>query len=328
MPTVTLANSQTFQCNADQTLLEAATTQGISLEYSCRTGRCGVCKARVVSGTTQLARVDYILSEAEISDGYILTCCNTALSDIKIDIEDLSGLGLLEAKIIPIRIEKLLMLSADVIEVTLRTPPKSRLSYLPGQYIQVIAGNGLRRSYSLANAPRQDGSISIQIRKFQNGKMSRYWFEEAQVNDLLRLEGPLGTFFLRESNASNLILLATGTGIAPIKAFLEELAATPQKNTYRAIHVYWGGRTEKDHYWSPNLSEIKARFTPLVSRSSNGGIFQGYVQDAVLRDDINLPDSVVYACGSEFMINSARKALINAGLPAKCFYSDAFVISN
>lgn len=267
------------------------------------------------------------MNEEDLSKNLILTCCRTALTDIELDIEDLGELAKFQTKTLPCRVDSLNFLSEDVVEVTLRTPPTSRLAYLPGQYVDMIGKNGLRRSYSIANVPREDGKITLQIRKVETGQMSKYWFEEAAANDLLRMEGPLGTFCLRNSNASQLILLATGTGIAPIKAMLEQLAVKPALNTYQQIHLYWGGRTVQDIYWSPDFPCLSIRFVPVLSRTNAWSGAKGYVQNAVLTDKLHLGDAVVYACGSEVMIKSARDQLTLAGLNAKNFYSDAFVSS-
>ena len=133
----------------------------------------------------------------------------------------------------------------------LRLPPTSALEFLPGQYIEVIGAEGLRRSYSIANAPRADKQIELHIREVPDGAMSRYWFREAKLNDLLRLRGPLGTFFLRGQAGKHLVLLATGTGIAPVKAILEGLSAMPADAQPRSVTVYWGCRGPEDHYWQP-----------------------------------------------------------------------------
>ena len=328
MPTVTLSNARTFDCQPEQTLLEAARTQGVALEHSCRTGRCGSCKTQVLDGVTAPVKAEESLSADEQAAGFILTSCRTAVTDVSLDIEDLGELGNIETRTLPCRIDSLSLITDDVIEVTLRTPPTSHLTYLPGQYIDVIGKGGLRRSYSIANAPRDDGKLTLQIRKVPNGEMSHYWFDEAKANDLLRLEGPLGTFCLRPSQASQLVLLATGTGIAPIRAMLEQLAANPASNTYRQIHVYWGGRTEKDLYWTADYPALPLRFVPALSRSPDSAGAKGYVQDVALADGIDLKNAVVYACGSESMITSAKSKLVAAGLNPKNFHSDAFVSSN
>lgn len=250
-------------------MLESARSQGIALEHSCRTGRCGICKARVTEGATSAIKPEESLTEQEKSEGVILTCCRSATSDLQLNIEDLGELGQLQVRTLPCRISDIHHLSSDVIEVVLRTPPNSRFDYLAGQYVDMTGKDGLRRSYSIANAPREDGKVTLQIRKVENGQMSHYWFNEAKSNDLLRLEGPLGTFCLRKTKASTLILLATGTGIAPLKAILEQLSASPHPNPYSQIHIYWGGRTERDLYWLPDFPDIQFHYTPVLSRSSS-----------------------------------------------------------
>jgi CDP-4-dehydro-6-deoxyglucose reductase len=328
MSAVTLTNATIFQSQDGKSILESARQQGIALEHSCRTGRCGVCKAKVISGDSEVLQAEESLTAEDEADGFILTCCRAAKTDLQLDIEDLGELGSIQTKTLPCRIDSLRLLSDDVVEVVLRTPPASRLVYLPGQYVDMIGKDGLRRSYSIANAPREDGKITLQIRKVEQGKMSQYWFKEAKTNDLLRMEGPLGTFCLRNSNAPQLILLATGTGIAPVKAMLEQLATTPEANAYSHIHLYWGGRTEQDIYWQPDFESLPLTFTPVLSRTPDWQGRKGYIQQAVIDDGHNLSDAVVYACGSEAMIHSAHEQLVAAGLNNKHFYSDAFVSSN
>ena len=325
---VTLTNATTFQSQDGVSILESARQQGKALAHSCRTGRCGVCKAKVVSGESEVLQAEESLSAEDEASGFILTCCRAAKTNLQLDIEDLGELGSIQIKTLPCRIDSLQVLSNDVVEVVLRTPPASQLEYLPGQYVEMIGKDGLRRSYSVANAPREDGEISLQIRRVEQGLMSYYWFEEAKANDLLRLEGPMGTFCLRDSHASSLILLATGTGIAPIKAILEQLAATPEANTYNHIYLYWGGRVERDIYWQPDFDSLPLTFTPVLSRTPDWQGRKGYIQQAVMDDGHNLSNAVVYACGSAAMIHSAHEQLTSAGLNSKHFYSDAFVSSS
>jgi CDP-4-dehydro-6-deoxyglucose reductase, E3 len=327
MAIVTLSNRTHFDCHPEQTILEAARQQGIALEHSCRTGKCGACKTLTVNGETVAVKPETCLTSEQLAAGYILTCCRTAKTPVQLDIEDLGELGKLQAKTLPCRIDQLQLLTDNVIEVTLRTPPTSKLAYVSGQYVDMIGKDGLRRSYSIANAPREDGKLTLQISKVPDGEMSHYWFCEAKANDLLRLEGPLGTFSLRKTKAKQLILLATGTGIAPIKALLEQLTAATQ-HAFNNIHLYWGGRVEEDIYWHPRFPALPLKFSPVLSRNPEWSGHKGYVQHAVLQDVPTLSDAVVYACGSEAMINSAHVDLIAAGLNSKNFFSDAFVSSN
>jgi CDP-4-dehydro-6-deoxyglucose reductase len=328
MPTVTLANKKQFECQSDTTILASAKHQGLQLEYSCRSGRCGVCKARVISGSTRSIQEEENLTEEDRGNNIILTCCRSAETDVSLDIEDLGRLANIETKTLPCRIDNILLLAADVVHVTLRLPPNNKLSYLPGQYIDLIKGD-VRRSYSIANAPRDDEKLEIEVRKVADGIMSDYFFTKARENDLLRLEGPLGTFCLRDTEMENIIFLATGTGIAPVRAMLEELATDPELALRKNIHVYWGGRFREDIYWAPHFANIHLIFHPVLSQPDGGWIGRtGYVQDAVVEDVIALGDSVVYACGSEDMIESAKESLCRNGLSQKHFYSDAFVSSN
>lgn len=329
MPTITLANRKSFIADQERTLLESAKSQGVVLEYSCRTGRCGVCKAKVLQGSTSVMQGEQGLSEAELAMGFILTCCRSALSDLELDVDDLGDLADIQPKTLPCRIDSIDMVAADVIKIILRTPPNNSLRYLAGQYIDILGKEGVRRSYSLANARRADGKLELHVRHVPQGVMSQYWFGGAQSNDLLRLEGPLGTFSLRNTKPSNLIFLATGTGIAPVKAMLETLETESHQLAGKKIYIYWGGRTESDLYWSPQLLQLNLNFIPVLSRADAQWVGRtGYVQDALLADSIDFADAVVYACGSDAMIHSAREQLLAVGLPSKNFYSDAFVSSN
>lgn len=307
-------------------MLDSAKAAGITLQYSCRTGRCGVCKTTVLRGETEAFREETSLTAEERTAGMILTCCRHVVSEVEIDAEDLGALGDIVVKTLPCRIDSLARLADNVVEVVLRVPPTGKFNYLPGQYLDVIGEGGLRRSYSIANAQRKDGKLELHIRKVEQGMMSNYWFGSAKQNDLLRLEGPLGTFCLRDKEAGTIVFLATGTGIAPVKAMLEHLLGNHELATGKKIYVYWGGRTPGDIYWTPQLEGLNVEFIPVLSRvHADWPGRTGYVQKALLEDGIELADAVIYACGSEDMIHSARDALTAAGLPAKHFYSDAFV---
>jgi len=329
MSTVTLSNGKTFLCEPGATLLDSAKKHNIVLEYSCRSGRCGACKAHVVGATEVIRHDESILSNEDAVSGCILTCCRTALGDVSLDIEDLGQFAEIKSKTLPCRVDSFKRLADDVVEVVLRLPPKDPLNYIPGQYVDIIGKNGVRRSYSIANAPRQDGRLELQIRQVDGGILSQYWFEELAVNDLLRLEGPQGTFALRDASPKNLVFLATGTGIAPVKAILEQLKANPDQVVNKNVKVYWGGRHSKDIYWQPELGSLAISFIPVLSHPDGGWEGRtGYVQDALEDDCVDLADSVVYACGSEHMIHSAKEKLVMLGLPRRNFYSDAFVSSN
>jgi CDP-4-dehydro-6-deoxyglucose reductase, E3 len=317
-----------FHQTDGQTVLDAAAKAGISLPYSCKTGRCSTCKCKVLSGQSKGMVDELGLTAAEKAQGFILGCVRSASTDMLIEVEDLGDQIIPEVKTLPARISSLEKLAPDVLSVKLRFPPNTLLTYLAGQYIDVIAPGGLRRSYSVANAPTADNQLQLHIRAVQGGAMSDYWFNHARVNDLVRINGPLGSFFMRPLTGLHLIFLATGTGIAPVKAMLEQLANAQALDQPLSITVYWGGREPQDLYVNPCQWHPATRYVPVLSRAPDGWVgARGYVQKELLTDAPDLTHTVVYACGSDAMIQSAKATLIKEGLPDKRFYSDAFVPS-
>jgi CDP-4-dehydro-6-deoxyglucose reductase len=195
---------------------------------------------------------------------------------------------------------------------------------LSGQYVNFIKDD-YKRSYSVANHNKSSNLVFF-IKRYQGGLFSNYLFNEAKVNDLLRIEGPIGTFFLRNTDKDNIIFLATGTGIAPVKAILEQMNEDNTGLLNKNIFLFFGGRFSEDLFWKPEFTNINVTFIPVLSRNEEGWDGSiGYVQDILLSKSINLSDAVVYACGSEKMINDSSKVLIQNGLSEDSFYSDAFV---
>lgn len=323
MPKVTLSNGTSFKCASSQSILDAAKANKIAIEYSCSNGRCGVCVAPLTQGKTKLIMNNEVI-ESDLGEGNILTCCSSPVTDISLGIEDLNGIDFTPSITLPCRIHSLSLVNEDVMEVVLRIPPNSNFNFLPGQYIDLIYGD-IRRSYSIANKRREDKKLFLNIKKVKTGQMSNYLFQEARLENLLRFEGPLGTFSFRSDSSKNIVFLATGTGIAPVRAILEDL---DERKLNKNIFVIWGGRNSKDLYWNPcNLSN-KINYIPVLSRQLDWDGVKGYVQDALLALNLDLSTTTVYACGSEMMIKDALKLLIGSGLPKNRFYSDAFISSS
>lgn len=328
MQRITLSSGQSYSADIDESILNAATRSDISLPYSCKTGRCSTCKGKVLSGETKALQEEIGLSAAEKAEGLILTCVRTAKTDISLEVEDLSGVILPVALTLPCRINSTNKMAPDVVQVKLRLPPNSNFSYIPGQYIDVIGPQGVRRSYSIANAGFTDKQLELHIREVDGGAMSQYWFSQAKGNDLLRLNGPLGTFFLRDVAGLDLIFLATGTGIAPVKAMLESMNDLHTEKQPRSVTILWGGRTQQDLYFDVKMIPGRFSFVPVLSRANaqwTGAC--GYIQNALLDVMPDLSQAAVYACGSDVMIRDAQTKLTTAGLPTNRFYSDAFVCS-
>lgn len=328
-PQILLANGHHCPSIPGKSLLESAAQAGLVLEHSCRTGRCGACKTRLLNGSVEPVLALNCLSEDEREAGWVLTCASRATSDVTLDTEDLGALADLTVRTLPARIDELERLSDSVMLVRLRLPPNHGFRYLPGQYVNLIGPGGLKRAYSIANAPSPDGKLEFHIKRIAEGQMSRYWFDEAKANDLLRFEGPRGSFFLRPTAGVKLLLLATGTGYAPIQALLQALGQRPAAEQPATVQLIWGGRAPADFYRQP--PELPPHcptltYTPTLSQPDAGWRGdRGYVQDVVLRSQPDLGNTWVYACGSDAMIASAKKSLTQAGLPSRQFLSDAFV---
>lgn len=325
---VTLNSGKFFNIKSGASILDAAELGRLQLPYSCRTGRCSTCRCKVISGETEVLQEEVGLSDAEKNEGWILSCVRTAVTDLNLEVEDLGGVVLPEVKTLPCRINSIDKLAPDVVRVVLRWPSTADFSFIPGQYIDVIGPGAVRRSYSLANASLADKQLELHIRSVHGGTMSQYWFEQAKVNDLLRLNGPMGTFFLRDVAGLDLVFLATGTGIAPVKAMLESMHDFAAEQQPRNVTVLWGGRTQQDLYFDVAGIPGRFNFIPVLSRADplwTGA--RGYVQQALLAALPDLSQAAVYACGSDAMIRDAQTTLTAAGLPTSRFYSDAFVCS-
>lgn len=328
MPVITLSSGEQFETQAGETLLAASERAGKGIAYSCRNGRCSACRCRVLGGDSIALYPESGLSEQERGQGWILGCVRAPHGDMAIEPATPAGLALPPRQTLPCRIHRLQALAPDVLQVTLRLPPSSTFRFLPGQHIEVIGQGGVRRSYSLANASAAEHLLELHVREVPCGEMSRYWFGQAREGDLLRLNGPLGTNFLRDIVGKELVFLATGTGIAPVKSMLAGLQGTPVQERPNSVVLYWGGRTPADLYWDASEAAMLDRFVPVLSNPPaawRGA--RGHVQQVQLAECAGLSNTVVYACGSERMIHSAKEALLAAGLPPTRFLADAFVCS-
>ena len=320
---VTTINNLRFEAAPSKSILSSAMDHGIVFQYSCKNGQCGVCKTTLLEGEVTVIQAQLGLTEEERKKKKILTCCCAPASDIFIDAEDLTALKGIKVKTLPVRISQLKLFSSHILEVTLRFPPSADFEFLEGQYLDVI-WKGIRRSYSIASSSTEQ-DVTLLVKKVRDGQMSDYWFNQANENDLLRIEGPKGTFFLRNQNA-HLVLLATGTGIAPIIAMLKKMDEAKDFHQINPIRLYWGNRQQSDFIWSPEFKELKVDVEYVLSGNDKDWHGKkGYVQDVALTEVKGLQHTDVYACGSNNMILSAKQLFIEAGLEEKNFFSDAFV---
>jgi CDP-4-dehydro-6-deoxyglucose reductase len=298
-------------------ILDDAIAQSIYLEHSCKSGDCGVCTADVISGLVTNGK------GKTVSSGIVLTCQSRAESNLILKTNYFPELSRIKQLTVPCKVASINYVTDDIIILTFRFPPSVKFEYLPGQYID-LSFNGIKRSYSIANTNVITKDIELHIRRVPEGKMSTLIFGQVKENQLMRMEGPKGTFFVRD-NIKPLIFLATGTGIAPIKSIVEKLVHSGDE---REIHIYWGMQYKDELYCTEllNLAEIyrHINFTPVLSREETYIGCKGYVQDIVCDTYDSLAKFEVYACGSLNMINDAAKKFKERQLPSESFHSDAF----
>ncbi|MBC3886530.1 CDP-6-deoxy-delta-3,4-glucoseen reductase [Undibacterium griseum] len=328
--TVTPSGHQ-FSCEADETVLNAALRAGIGLPYGCKNGACGSCKGKIIAGSVAHGHHQQrALPELEAAQGMSLFCCAKPQSDLTIEAREIVASGEYPVKKMPTRIAKLEKLSDDVMLIALQLPANERLQYRAGQYIEFMLRDGKRRSYSMANAPHNDEHITLHIRHMPGGLFTDQVFSTMKERDILRFEGPHGSFFLREDSDKPVILLASGTGFAPVKAIMEHLIYLESP---RPVTLYWGGRRPADLYmnalceeWAGKLPHFK--YVPVISNAAGDDHWTGrtgFVHQAVMQDFPDLSGHQVYACGAPVVIESAQRDFVaQCQLPKEEFFADSF----
>jgi CDP-4-dehydro-6-deoxyglucose reductase len=330
---VTLKPSgHSYEVAEGQNILQAGLDAGNSMPYSCRTGVCRTCR-----GTLREGKVDYgmvhptYLPDSDKAKGYALLCQAQPLSDVVIEVRELEGLAGIRVRTVPCRVAKIERPAPDVAVLSLRLPMNENMLFLAGQYVDFLLKDGKRRSYSIASKPVPEGVTAIQlhVRHTPGGAFTDHVFNTMKERDILRFEGPLGTFYLREDSDKPIVMVASGTGFAPIKAMCEVALG---KGMERPITLYWGCRVKRDLYmldvpaaWQhPNL-----RFVPVLSDPTPECQWigrTGFVHRAVMEDFPDLSGHQVYACGAPVMVDAARADFsAKCGLVAEEFFADSFL---
>jgi CDP-4-dehydro-6-deoxyglucose reductase len=326
-------SDHSFTCADGDTVLQAATAADLTIPYGCRNGACGTCKGRILAGTVDYgAHQASTLTDAEKAQGLALFCCAKPTSDLVIEVKEVRRAGDIQVRRLPCRIESIDKPAPDVAIVRLKLPANERLQFLAGQYVDFLLKDGRRRSFSLATAPHDDALLELHVRHVAGGLFTDALFNEYKGREILRLEGPLGTFYLREDSDKPIILVAGGTGFAPIKAIIEH-ALHHRIDQHRPMVLYWGARAKRDLYL-PDLpgtwQQASAGFTfiPVLSDPAADDAWPGrtgFVHQAVLDDFADLSGYQVYACGGPAMIDVARSTFTEMrGLPVDQFFADSF----
>ncbi|HRJ51758.1 MAG TPA: CDP-6-deoxy-delta-3,4-glucoseen reductase [Candidatus Thiothrix moscowensis] len=325
-------SGHTFNVETSETILDAGLRQGVALPYGCRGGVCGSCAATVLSG-----QVHYPFGEPQglapydEERGKAFLCMAGALSDLELDSPQVGAEPDIEVKTLPVRVEKMRKLADDVMELTLKLPASERLRFRAGQYINILLKDGKQRGFSLANAPFNDQMLELHVRHVPGGQFTSHVFNEMKEKALLRIQGPLGSFYIHESSRP-LILMGGGTGFAPLKGMLEQLM---EQGLDKPVYLYWGVRAKADLYLHSVVRSWVARhpqltYIPVLSAPQADDHWEGrtgWVHEAVVADFADLSGHDVYMSGPPPMIHAAKTAFLAHGLPEAQLYSDSFDFS-
>ncbi|MBC7204742.1 MAG: CDP-6-deoxy-delta-3,4-glucoseen reductase [Pusillimonas sp.] len=330
------SNGKEFDASPGQNILAAALDAGISLHYSCRSGLCGACQCKILKGDIDHgdASLAYLTAEKR-ADGYAMLCQATARSDLVLDAQELSGFDGVKPRITPCRVAKLERVANDVMVLTIRTPMNENLLFVAGQYVDFLFPDGKTRSYSIASIPSAQGvtQLELHIRHMPGGLFTDHVFSKMKIRELLTMEGPFGTFYVRENSDRPMVFVASGTGFAPIKSMLSVIFAKGL-NQQRSINFYWGGRTRDSLYmhdlvaqWADEHENFK--YIPVLSEATEACSWTGRVGNvhlAVMEDFPDLSGYQVYACGAPAMVNAAKHDFIEkCNLPEGEFFADEFL---
>jgi len=327
-------SNRSFEVEGGETVLAAGIRQGINLPYGCKDGACGSCKCKKLSGqVTHGTHQQKALSDVEEAQGFVLTCCAVANTDLVLESRQVSAEGAFPIRKMPTRVSLMEKKSDDVMRLLLQMPASEPFHYHAGQYIEFLLQGGARRSYSMANAEHTlgtGGGLELHVRHMPGGLFTDPVFQSMKVRDILRIEGPFGSFYLREDSVKPIIFLASGTGFAPIKAIIEHMQF---KGVTRSATLYWGGRRPTDLYmddWvrARQLEMPNLHYVPVISDALPADHWTGrtgFVHQAVLQDVPELCNHQVYACGAPIVVDSAQRDCLRAGLPPDEFFADSFI---
>lgn len=319
-----------FTVEDGETVLKAGLRQHLALPFGCQSGACGSCRVRLLDGEVEYPKehqpAPAALSADEIKARYMLMCLAKPKTDLRLELHQPARLDELRPRQLPCRVMSKTMLSHDVIGLTLKLPKGRRFGYLPGQYIDFLLADGRRRSFSLANAPDYS-SLELHLRVTPQGRFAHWVLNDMPDKAILQFEGPLGAFYIREDSARPILLMAGGTGFAPIKSMIEDLLA---RGVQRSMHLFWGARAEPDLYlhalaqdWTHKHANF--HYTPVLSEPDPDWPGErGLVHQALLRAYPDLHGYEVYISGPPVMVRAGKLAFVDAGLDADHLFYDSF----
>jgi len=320
---------QVFMVAPGESVLDAALRSGVDLAHECTFGGCGTCRVRVVQGSVSYEDFPMGLSEAEAADGYALACQARPDGDLVLSTAREAS-NLAPARRTTATVRAVSPLGPDVLHLQLALPDDEPFDFAPGQYLKVLLEDGTHRSFSMASAPNGN-VVDFHVRQIANGRFTSQQLPRLHAGDTLDVELPHGTFSLRKEDYRPLLMVATGTGLAPIKSMLESLMDDPD---CPPVWLYWGMRTAADLYlheeiagWGERLYDFQ--YVPVLSRGDDAWHGRrGYVHDAVAADLGDLSEHAIYLCGSPNMIHDAKQTFMALGAQVPFLHADGFTFQH
>lgn len=326
-----ISSGAVFSVNEGESVLTAALRQGVMLPYSCKNGTCGSCKGRLESGEVHYPfHPPLALSREEIGEGCALLCQAEPIEDLVIRVREIEAVRDIQIRKIPARVIEKTRLTADVMRIKIKLPDAQRLQFLAGQYLEILLPDGKRRAFSIASAPQSEDVIELHIRHVEGGGFTGWVFDTLKERDILRLEAPLGTFFIRNDQTDRpMILMGGGTGFAPLKSMIEDLLAHHDK---RPLHLFWGARNQAELYlhelaqrWAEQNDHIQYSSALSEPQSEDqADFFNGFVHAAVLQQYPQLSAFDIYMSGPPAMIDAGRAAFLENGAEQRRLFFDSF----
>ncbi len=320
-----------FSVNEGESILNAALRQGVMLPYSCKNGTCGSCKGRLESGNIHYPfHPPLALSQDEIATGCALLCQAEPTEDLIIRVREIEAVRDIQVRKMPARVIEKTLLAPDVMQIKIKLPDAQRLQFLAGQYLEILLPDGKRRAFSIASAPQSEDVIELHIRHVEGGGFTGWVFDELKERDILRLEAPLGTFFIRNDKTERpMILMGGGTGFAPLKSMIEDLLS---HHDQRPLHLFWGVRSQTELYmheqalkWAEENGHIQYSNALSEAQSETpDGSYYGFIHEAVLEQYPDLSDFDIYMSGPPAMIDAGRAAFLSHGAEQRRIFFDSF----
>ena len=324
-----------MEVEEDETVLEAAFRQGISLMHGCKEGQCGSCKSKLIEGDIELLKYStFALPDYESETGHVLLCRTHAYSDVSFELlnydEDLLSRSI-AVKAFAGRVARISALTADIrlLEIEIEKP----LKFWAGQYVDMTLGDGaITRAFSMANAPGEGKNLRFIIKKYPDGAFSSQLDGKLRAGDALTVKGPYGTCFRREARPGPMVLIGGGSGMSPLWSILADHVASQEQ---RPVRFFYGARTRADLFYLEELAAIAAqlkdfRFVPALSdpRPDDGWDGEtGFIHEVVqrhLREERLTGAIDAYACGPTPMIDAVLPILQISGVEPDHIYFDRF----